>query len=124
MNFKKFTIYAVITTAICLGYVYQQVSIVTLGYSLQRKEKQLSEVVDRSRVLLYNNTSLKAPQYLADMLKENEIDLRLPDTAAVEQIRIVKHKHDYIAKSVKSGWGSRLLDTVVPKAEAALYRQK
>ena len=124
MNFKKVAIYAVITTAICLGYVHQQVRIVTLGYSLQHKEKQLSEIVDRSRVLLYNNTSLKAPQYLASMLRENDINLKLPDTAAVEQIRISRYQPDYLAKSVNPGWGARLLDIVVPKAEAALSMRK
>ncbi|MFH2136998.1 MAG: hypothetical protein ABII88_00630 [Candidatus Omnitrophota bacterium] len=120
MKLKTIIIYAVITTAVCIGYVHQQVTIITYGYKLRMKERKLCEVVDRSRVLLYNNTSLKAPQYLAGRLKENEIDLQIPDTESVARIRIVRHKMEDLAKASNNGWGARLFDMVVPKAQAAL----
>ncbi|MCP4649235.1 MAG: hypothetical protein GY853_04020 [PVC group bacterium] len=120
MRLKTIIFYAVITTTICIVYVSQQVSIVTLGYQLRVKENKLCELVDRNRVLLYNNTSLKAPQYLAGRLRENDIDLKLPDTGSVAKIRIVRHDRTEVAKATTTGWRTRLFDIIVPKAQAAL----
>jgi len=121
MRLKNVATYAVIVTCICLGYVKQQVEVVKLSYSLRDKEKKVSELVDRNRLLLYNNMSLKSPQYLAEMLKQNDMGLGLPDTDAVAKVRIVrKHPAPLVKNQVAVGWKTNFVDTVVPKAQAAV----
>ena len=120
MKIKNVIIYAVIATTICIAYVNQQVEIVKLSYKLREKEKKIALVIDRHRILLYNNTSLKAPQYLTGMLKMNSVDLKLPDTTAVTKVRILRKPKTQLAKSAKTTVGQNLLDVFVPQAQAAL----
>ena len=119
MRLKNITVWAVISTCVCLGYVNQQVEVVKLSYSLRAKEKRLSDLIDYNRVLLYNNISLKAPQYLTSMIEQNELKLCLPDTAAVAKVRVKRGQPSQLAKSNASSWKTRLLDVFVPKAQAA-----
>jgi len=120
MKLKTFTIYALVSTFICLGYVNQQVAIIKLSYKLQEKEKRLCRVLDSHRVLLYNNTSLKAPQYLAGMLECNSVNLGFPDTASVAEVRLMRKKQPKLAKSTGATWRTYLWDLFVPSAQAAL----
>ena len=121
MLLKNVATYAVIMTCVCLGYVKQQVEVVKLSYSLREKEKKVSELIDRNRVLLYNNMSLKSPQYLAEMLKQNEMGLGLPSTDAVAQVRIVRRHPAQPAKNLNTPeWKNNFVDVVVPRAQAAL----
>ncbi len=119
MRLKKIAVWAVITTCVCLGYVKQQVEVVKLGYSLREKEKRLCNLIDHNRILLYTNTSLKAPQYLTGMIEQNELKLSLPDTAAVAKVRVLRRQPVRLAKSTTLSWKTRLLDLFVPKAQAA-----
>ena len=119
MKIKKVAVCAVITTGLCLAYVNQQIEIVKISYSLRDKEKRISDSIDQNRVLLYNNTSLKAPQYLSGMLKENELDLVLPEPSAVAKVRVVRHDQIKLAKTATQGWKNQILDLFVPKAQAA-----
>ena len=88
MRLKNILVWAVISTCVCLGYVKEQVEAVKLSYSLRDKEKRLSDLIDHNRILLYNNISLKAPQYLTGMIEQNELKLSFPDTAAVAKVRV------------------------------------
>lgn len=124
MKFKKFIICAILITCVCIIYVNQQVEIVKLSYKLRSREKNLSETIDQNRVLLYNNTRLKAPQYLAGMLRQNEMNLTLPETAAVAKIRVVRKQHKQLAKSTRVNRKAHLLDFLVPRAEAALNKKR
>jgi len=119
MRLKDIAVYSIIITCLCLVYVREQVEIVKLSYVLREQEKTLSEMIDRNRILLYNNTSLKAPQYLAGMIKQNELKLCLPDPAAVAKVKIVRKSPQQLAKSDALSWKTRLLDVFVPKAQAA-----
>jgi hypothetical protein len=119
MNLKNVIICSVLTTAICLAYVRQQVEIVKLSYSLRDKEKCLSQMIDRNRILLYNNISLKSPQYLAGMLEQNQMDLSFPEPAAVAQVRLVRKTQPQLASTTRLRWKTNLLDLFVPKAQAA-----
>jgi hypothetical protein len=119
MRLKNIAIWAIITTCICLGYVKQQVEVIKLGYSLRDKEKSLCEMIDHNRILLYNNTSLKAPKYLTGMIEQNELQLTFPDTDAIAKVRIKRPETTQLAKSSALSWKTRLLDVFVPKAQAA-----
>ncbi len=119
MKIKYVLVYASIITCICLCYVHLQVEVITIGYKLRNKEKKLSELIDGNRVLLYNNASLKSPQYLAGMLKQNKMDLSLPDTASVAQVRVVRKNNFKLAKSSKVSGETNFVDVFIPKAEAA-----
>lgn len=119
MGLKNIAILAVISTCVCLGYVKQQVEVVKLSYSLRDKEKRLCDLIDHNRILLYNNTSLKTPQYLTGMIEQNELKLCFPDTATVAQVRVKRAQTAQLAKTTDSGWKTRLLDVFVPKAQAA-----
>ncbi|MFH1061625.1 MAG: hypothetical protein V1747_01905 [Candidatus Omnitrophota bacterium] len=119
MRLKSVLICAVISTSICLAYVRQQVEIVKLSYSLRDKEKCLSQMIDQNQSLLYNNMSLKSPQYLASMLKQNNMDLSFPEPAAVAQVRVIRKNQPQLAKTTRLNWKTNLLDALVPKAQAA-----
>ncbi len=120
MVLKNVATYAVVITCVSLGYVKQQVEVVKLSYSLRENEKKVSELIDRNRLLLYNNMSLKSPQYLADMLKQNDMGLGLPNTDAVAKVRIVrKHPAPLARAQSLPDWKTNFVDVVVPKAQAA-----
>ena len=119
MRLKNIVIWAIITTCICLGYVKQQVEVMKLSYSLRHSEKRLSDLIDDNRVLLYNNTSLKAPEYLTAMIEQNELKLCFLDAAAVAKVRVKRGQPAQLAKSDVSSWKTRLFDVFVPKAQAA-----
>lgn len=119
MKLKNIAVWAIISTCVCLGYVKQQVEVVKLSYSLRNKEKRLCEMIDHNRVLLYNNTSLKAPEYLTGMIEQNELKLCFLDTAAVAKVRVKRGQPTQLARSTASSWKTRLLDVFVPKAQAA-----
>ncbi|MBU4304259.1 MAG: hypothetical protein KJ893_01320 [Candidatus Omnitrophica bacterium] len=120
MKISKVALRCLVITAVCLFYVNRQIEIVKLSYKLRDKEKMLSEIIDRNRVLLYNNNSLKAPQYLAGMIRQNELNLSLPDTTSVAQIKIVRKKQPLLAQATRTSWKTSFLDAFVPKAEASL----
>ena len=119
MRLKNVLICSIITTVVCLTYVRQQVEIVKLSYSLRDKEKCLNQIIDQNRQLLYNNMSLKSPQYLAGMLKQNKMDLSFPKPAAVAEVRLVRKTQPQLAQTTGSKWKTNLLDLFVPKAQAA-----
>ncbi len=119
MRLKNIVVWAIISTCICLGYVKGQVEVVKLSYSLRHSENRLSDLIDQNRVLVYNNSSLKAPEYLAGMIEQNELKLCLLDTAAVAKVRVKRGQPDQLAKSNISSWKTRLFDAFVPKAQAA-----
>jgi len=119
MRLKYVTLYAVVITSLCLLFVRQQVQIVKLSYKLRDKEKSLTRTIDHNRVLLYNNTSLKAPKYLATMLRQNNMELALPETTAVAKVRVLRRQTTQLAKSTQASWKNHFLDLFVPKAQAA-----
>lgn len=119
MRLKNFAICSVTITSICLAYVSQQVTIVKLSYSLRDKEKSLNQMIDENKNLLYNNMSLKSPQYLASMLKQNKMDLSFPEPAAVAKVRVIRKNQSQLAKTTELNWKTNLSDAIVPKAQAA-----
>jgi hypothetical protein len=120
MQLKNIVVYAVIITGFCLGYVQQQVTVIKLSYILRDKEKKVSELIDRNKILSYNNMSLMAPEYLSGMLKYYEMNMGLPDTTAVATVRIVR-KQPQLARAQ---WRSHSVDVFVPKAQAAVVIKK
>lgn len=119
MKIKIFAVYALIITFFCLIYVNRQVEIFKLSYELRDKEKRLGETIDRNRILVYNNNSLKAPQYLAGMLKINSMNLELPETACVAKVKIVRKDKTQLINSQDKSWETLLADVFTPKAQAA-----
>ncbi|MBU1086296.1 MAG: hypothetical protein KKD05_02125 [Candidatus Omnitrophica bacterium] len=119
MRLKNVVMYSVVITAICLTYVRQQVEIVKLSYLLRDKEKSLNQMIDHNQTLLYNNMSLKSPQYLANMLKQNNMDLSFPEPAAVAKVRVIRKPLQQLAKTPGLSWKTNLFDLLVPKAQAA-----
>ena len=94
-SLRHVVLYAAVMTVICLGQVFLQVEILAFGYRLRDKEKRLSELIDRNRVLIYNNTCLKAPHYLAAKLVEHELEMDVPDTAAVSKVHLTQRVPHY-----------------------------
>ena len=86
MKFKDVIFYCLAVTLICLFYVGQQIEIVKLSYKLNKTERFLNQTIDRNRVLLYNNSRLKSPKYLASVLDENNVELIFPDTTVVAEV--------------------------------------
>ena len=95
ISMRCVVLYAAVITLLCLGQVFLQVETVMFGYRLRDKEKRLAELVDQNRILVYNNTCLKAPQYLASMLVENELEMDVPDIGVVSEVYLERRAPQY-----------------------------
>lgn len=111
-------------TAISLMYVHQQVELVKLSYSIEKREKVLNELLDRRDQLSYNIQNLEAPSRLESVLLARKIDITFPKKG-----NVMKISRPYVINSNglsgirSSGLERRVnifgfLDFFTPKAEA------
>ncbi len=124
MNLKSVFCCVTFMTFLCIGYVSQQTAIVKLSYELRIRENRFNEIIDHNRVLVYNNSSLKAPRYLAGKLEQNSRQLCLPDMDSVAKVKLVRRLDVQPVKSSFNRLKQNLLDVFIPKAQAALDKDK
>jgi len=87
---KSLTLMSVITL-IALIYVHQQVELVKLSYSIERKEKRVKDMLDRRESLGYNVNNLEAPYRLEQALLSGNVDIAFPRRANVVKIARLRH---------------------------------
>ena len=75
---KKFLAGLLLITIACLGYVYQEVEAVKVGYMIRKQEETRTLLSDRARALRYNIARLKSPENLERRLSAQRIVLQVP----------------------------------------------
>jgi len=88
MRLYKLIFTGIIVTLIALGYVYQRVEIVKLGYGVQESRKQLSSLVDQNSRLMYNLSKLESPRYLLASLDSEEVKFASHGTRQVNSYQL------------------------------------
>lgn len=78
MSVARFLLIAVLLTVIALGYVYQQVELVRINYSINHNKDNLVVLLDRNSALMYNVIGLQSPLYLETALTAKKISLEVP----------------------------------------------
>jgi len=87
---KSLTLISIITLS-ALIYVHQQVELVKLSYSIERKEKKVKDMLDRREGLGYNINNLEAPYRLEQALLAGNVDITFPKRANVVKIAGLRH---------------------------------
>jgi len=122
MRFAKSIIPVIIFTVASLVYVHQQVELVKLSYSMERKEKVLNEILDRNDQLSYNIQNLESPSRLERVLVSKNINITFPRKGHV--LKMAKPVIIYRAQDIRQvGLEKKVnifgfLDFFVPRAEA------
>jgi len=113
-----------IFTVASLMYVHQQVELVKLSYTIEKKEKRLNEVLDRREQLSYTIKNLEAPSRLEGALLAKNIDITFPRKGnVVNMARPYVIKKNGVSDIRSVGFEKRFnlfgfLDFFTPKAEA------
>lgn len=68
MGIPRFLFITVLITTVALGYVYQQVELLRLNYSLNYNRGNLLVLLDRNSTLMYNVNTMQSPLYLEQKL--------------------------------------------------------
>lgn len=87
---KSLTLISIVTL-VALIYVHQQVELVKLSYSIERKEKIVKDMLDRSDSLGYNINNLEAPYRLEQALLSRNVDITFPKRANVVKVAKLRY---------------------------------
>jgi len=69
MRLSRFLLIVVLVTVVALGYVYQQVELLRINYTINRNKDNLSVLLDQNSTLMYNvvleaeDVSVEIPSY-------------------------------------------------------------
>ena len=83
MKAYKFLMTTIIVTMVALLYVNQQTALIRLSYDIKTKDKAYSDLLDRSKILLYNIRQLESPARLERTLLAKQIKLEVPSRERV-----------------------------------------
>ncbi|MDD5073511.1 MAG: hypothetical protein PHX64_01670 [Candidatus Omnitrophica bacterium] len=84
MSTYKFLSTTVIVTMVALVYVFQQTALVRLSYDIKAKDKMYSDLLDRSKILLYNVRQLESPARLErTLLAKQQMKFEIPSRERV-----------------------------------------
>ncbi|MFC1699138.1 hypothetical protein ACFL1I_04150 [Candidatus Omnitrophota bacterium] len=79
MSVGKFLFIITLITAVALGYVYQQMELLKINYTLQRNRGNLLVLLDQNSALMYNVDCLQSPLYLEQRLNgQKEVNWEIP----------------------------------------------
>jgi len=120
--FKTLTLISVVTLT-ALIYVHQQVELVKLSYSIDKKEKIVKDMLDRKDSLGYNIYNLEAPSRLEKVLLAKNVDVAFPTKSNVVKIAKMKNVAHREASLRNSAVEKRfnifgIIDFLSPRAEA------
>lgn len=80
---RRFLIFLVIGTGLALGYVQQRVTLVSLGYQVEKLRHAKEELLDQRRVLHYNVLALQSPVILNQRLVKRDVKMAPPQRVEV-----------------------------------------
>ncbi len=77
---RRFIAGVIGVTMACLVYVYTEVQMTKIGYTIRRQEEMKTQLIDRTRALKYNIARLKSPANLEKRLIAHNVLLSSPKT--------------------------------------------
>jgi len=98
-----------------LLYVHQHIEILKVNYVLDRNEKEVAQLLDQNRALVYNIEKLEDPYLLEAKLKSNNVVLAMPAKCQIIGSGVVK-KEVKVASQVEGR--KSFFDFLIPKALA------
>jgi len=90
MRLKKYFLGLLIITCISLWYVHISFLVVEGNYSIKKYEREISQLLDLNKKLMYNVTALETPACLVEKLVENDLEYDVPRRWAVAR-RVVRN---------------------------------
>ena len=86
MRLLKTVVMISCVTIVSVLYVHQQVELVKLSYSIERKERIVKDMLDRNERLDYNIDNLEAPSRLEQALVAKNINVAFPKKGNVVKV--------------------------------------
>ncbi|MBU4377087.1 MAG: hypothetical protein KKD29_06410 [Candidatus Omnitrophica bacterium] len=119
MSLKRY--FAILTMITFLGvcYVHQQFLIVEANYTIKKRERILSQLLDRHAKLRYNMNALESPAYLEAKLQASGIKCGVPKTWVVVK-RSERDRAYKFAKNTqkRANFVDKFMNFITVKAEA------
>ena len=78
----------VLSTFLLLFYVHEQVSVLQVSYSIEKKERELARLNEAYKIAKFNVLRLRSPQALNQRMKQLSLDLTVPTDQKV--IKVLK----------------------------------
>lgn len=83
MSLRTYLTVICIFTLISLMHVYQRISMIEISYRIKQSERNLEQLLDRNRLLLYNVSALQSPMSLESRLPKIDYDFKKPEKILV-----------------------------------------
>ena len=103
----RFSISLVFVTLLALLYVHQQVQLLKISYKINANEKNLSRLLDHSRALIYNITSIKSPVNLDKRFLASKKDYLIPQQWQIVEVATPKGDKQAVMLAKKEKGSSR-----------------
>ncbi len=119
MSLKRYFIILIMMTFVGICYAHQQFLVVEANYTIKKRERILSQLLDRHAKLRYNINALESPAYLEGKLQASGIKYDTPKTWVM--VRRVERNHAYgLAKNTarRANFVDKFLNFITVKAEA------
>jgi len=119
MSLKRYFAILIIITGLGVCYAHQQFLIVEANYTIKKRERRLSQLLDRYAKLRYNINALESPAILEARLGNNGIQYNAPK--AWVKVKRVESRPTYrLAKNTERRTTAvdRFLNFITVKAEA------
>ena len=129
MSVYKFLTTTVLATMIALLYVSQQTALVRLSYDIRSKDKMYSDLLDRSKILLYNVRQLESPARLERTLLAKQMKFEVPSKECVILVSAASEGSGTKGITRTAGFFGRIRQTAAslfalgPEAQANLVKK-
>lgn len=119
MSLRKYFAILIVITGLGVCYAHQQFLIVEANYTIKKRERVLSRLLDRNTKLRYNIDALESPASLEMKLASNGLEYNTPKTWVVVK-RIESKPVDRFAKNAerRATLATKFMNFVTVKAEA------
>ena len=114
---------------VALLYVNQQTALICLSYDIKAKDKTYFDLLDRSRILLYNVRQLESPARLERTLLAKQMKLEVPSRERVILVSAAAEKPGANGIIRTAGFFGKIRQTTAslfalgPEAQANLVRK-
>ena len=129
MKAYKFLMTTIIVTMVALLYVNQQTALIRLSYDIKTKDKAYSDLLDRSKILLYNVRQLESPARLEKTLLAKQMKFEVPSRERVILASAVSEEPGAKGITRTAGFFRKVRQTTAslfalgPEAQANLVRK-
>lgn len=114
---------------VALLYVNQQTALIRLSYDIKAKDKSYSDLLDRSKILLYNVRQLESPARLEKTLLAKQMKLEVPSRERVILVSAASEKPGAKGIIRTAGFFGKIRQTTAslfalgPEAQANLVKK-